>query len=289
MNTEDTENIARQAFLSACRADVEAIKPGNVSIYSAAHAMCADDFIRSAEAVAQIFFQPQLELGQRILKAIEATRTQVQYNTNLGIVLISAPVVQALFNPHQQGLQAAVQAVLAATTVQDAVDAYQAIRMAEPGGLATVQHADISARPQVTLTQAMAYAQERDLLAAQYTNGYQLVFTEALPQLFALYEKWGYNNLWPVTGLYMALLAKNPDSLIVRKRSIEQAKIVRQQAFDLASRMLASQRPEQFKHRLMALDDSLKSDGVNPGTTADLVVVSVFIAKLKRNLNWLNS
>ena len=237
--------------------------------------------MRSAEAVSEVFFEPRLSLGKRILKAIEATRKVVQCNTNLGIVLISAPVVQALFHPQPAGLRAAVRKALAATTVEDAVDAYKAIRLAEPGGLGTSDRADVYATPQISLREAMAYAQERDLLAAQYANGYRLVFAESLPQLLALFKRWGYNSLWPVTGAYMALLAKHLDSLVVRKRGVEQAEDLRRRAVDLASRILASRQPEQFRPQLMGLDRSLKSEGINPGTTADLIVVTVFIAKLK--------
>lgn len=284
----NTEALARQAFLSACRADVEAVKPGNVNLDSPAHAMQAEDFIRSAEAAAEVFFQPHLTLGQRIHKAIEATRTVVQCNTNLGIVLISAPVVQALFCPIKAGLQAAVRDVLASTTVQDAVDAYAAIRLAQPGGMGTTARADVAKTPQVTLTAAMRYAKERDMLAAQYADGYPLIFSKSLPQLLALYKRWGYNSLWPVTGVYMALLAKYPDSLIARKQSVEQAEVVRQRAAGLASKILTSQKPDQFEPDLRAMDCSFKSEGINPGTTADLVVVNVFIAKLMKDLSWLD-
>ena len=242
-------------------------------------------------------------MGQRILQGVKATRTVVACNTNLGILLMSAPLVQALLNPggacdksaapiliqSTDELQAAVWNVLAATTVPDAVDAYAAIRLAEPGGLGKVSQADVAEDPGVTLTTAMAYARRRDLLAAQYANGYRLVFSEALPLLLALYQRWGYNNRWPVAGIYMALLAKHPDSLVVRKRSAAQADVIKKRAASLASKLLAAEKPWQLREDLLDLDCRFKSDGINPGTTADLVVVSVFIAKLIKDLNWLNS
>ena len=48
--------VLSEAFLEACRADIEAIKPGNVGVHAPGHSMQADDFTRSASAVAKVFF-----------------------------------------------------------------------------------------------------------------------------------------------------------------------------------------------------------------------------------------
>ncbi len=60
-------------------------------------ASSVEQFISSAEASAQHIADPKpTGLGQRILKAISATHQEaVGCNTNLGIVLLCAPLAQA--------------------------------------------------------------------------------------------------------------------------------------------------------------------------------------------------
>src|SRR5688572_15796838 len=124
----------------ACLAEIRAFKPGNVSLASPGHGMSAADFIASADAMAGVITAPGMTVGQRILHAIEATRAVVPYNTNLGIVLLCAPLAHAVVEtPGAGGLRVRLHAVLAALDVNDAVLAYQAIRHAEPGGLGRVE------------------------------------------------------------------------------------------------------------------------------------------------------
>ena len=82
-----------QLFKSACLAELEALKPGNVHIFADGHGMTIHDFIKSAEAVASVIALPDLTLGQRILLSVEATQKTVACNTNLGIILLCAPLV----------------------------------------------------------------------------------------------------------------------------------------------------------------------------------------------------
>src|SRR5258708_3458872 len=79
----------------ACMTDIRAFKPGNVSTASPGHGMHADDFISSARVMAVAIAMPVVDVGDRVLRSIEATRTVVSFNTNLGIVLLCAPLVHA--------------------------------------------------------------------------------------------------------------------------------------------------------------------------------------------------
>ena len=127
---------SRRAFVEACDLDVLARKPGNVSVASPGHRMYADQFRASARAAAMPLCTPSASVGERIEAAVRATRGVVRCNTNLGIVLLCAPLVAAQERRAPgQALRDAVGAVLASLTVADARAAYRAIVLAGPAGL----------------------------------------------------------------------------------------------------------------------------------------------------------
>ena len=78
-------------------------------------------------------------LGAIVFEAVQATIARWAHaNTNLGIVLLLAPLARAAaISRARQGLRDALAAVLDATTVDDAREVYAAIRLADPGGLGT--------------------------------------------------------------------------------------------------------------------------------------------------------
>ena len=84
-----------EAYQRACEIELQAFKPGNVSVYSPAHDMTVEDFIRSAAVSADSVSNPAYSLGEKIYYAVKATREAVGCNTNLGIVLLAAPLMQA--------------------------------------------------------------------------------------------------------------------------------------------------------------------------------------------------
>ena len=87
--------MLQQAYLEACEAELQAFKPGNVSIHSEGHGMTVADFRLSAKASAPHLCDPALSLGEKIFQAIASTREAVGCNTNLGIVLLAAPMMES--------------------------------------------------------------------------------------------------------------------------------------------------------------------------------------------------
>ena len=66
-------------------------------------------------------------------------------------------------------------------TVEDAERVYEAIRLANPGGLGDAPEQDVRDEPTVTLLEAMKLAADRDLIARQYANGFADVFDFGVP------------------------------------------------------------------------------------------------------------
>jgi triphosphoribosyl-dephospho-CoA synthase len=73
----------------------------------------------------------------------------------------------------------------------------------------------------------------------------------------------------------MDFLAAFADSHIARKHGADMAERVRGEAAALALRLNAAPRREHMTGELADFDTSLKSRGLNPGSSADLTVASL--------------
>ena len=217
MNGAETPGLTTPGLLAqiACLMEVTARKPGNVHRgvdFQDSHFL---DYQLSAVAIAgPLDRAPAIGVGRAVREAVEATRRVVATNTNLGMILLLAPLAAV---PHDQTLPDGIAAVLAETTIDDAREVYHAIRQARPGGLGRVAEQDVAGEPTVTLRQAMRLAADRDLVARQYANDYHEVFHEALPVLRSSLAA-GRPLETAIVAAYLAVLAHHPDTLIARKR-----------------------------------------------------------------------
>lgn len=273
---------AREAFLTACRLDVEVAKPGNVSEQSPGHGMIAAQFLASARACAAPLFEHGTSVGTRLIEAVRATRTAVDCNTNLGIVLLVAPLAAALdaFDapPDARSWREATEGVLQALDLDDARAAFRAIALANPGGLGDAPEQSVHAPPTVDLRAAMALAAERDSIARQYANGFADVFDCSAATTAAVRE----GRLDDATlEAFFAFLGGWPDSHIVRKHGLALAQSVTAAARDVHARwrgLMTNRAPHAAATALAQWDAELKTAGLNPGTSADLTVATLFVA-----------
>lgn len=268
------------AFLRACELDVLALKPGNVGDHGAGHDMTAADFRASARAAAPALCDPGLGVGERVYWAMEATWDVVGRNTNLGILLLAAPLIHATQRRLPgESLRARLRRVLAGLDREDADWVYRAIRLANPGGLGHSERHDVAQPPAVSLLAAMHEAAGRDRIARQYTSGYADIFDTGLPRLRDGRLRWRAEER-AVTEVFMGYLADFPDSHVQRKYGTASAEAVRAQAE--ACRAATRDCPDWRSHRvrLLDLDIALKAAGINPGTSADLTVATCLAERL---------
>jgi triphosphoribosyl-dephospho-CoA synthase len=266
----------REAFLRACRLDVDTRKPGNVSVMNAGHGMTAAQFILSAEAAAPALFDAGRPVGERILDAVTRTRAAVGCNTNLGIILLTAPLAAALEETRVDDAAAwgaATMRALERMSVDDARLAYRAIALANPGGLGDAPQQSVHAEPDVDLRAAMMLAAHRDSIARQYANGFIDIFSIGLDALRSLDQR--CENV-KTLGVFMTFLSHWPDSHIVRKHGLETAQSVTHEARRRDAQWHLDGTPPDHAD-LIAWDAELKADGINPGTSADLTVATVFV------------
>jgi triphosphoribosyl-dephospho-CoA synthase len=268
------------AYRAACWLDVAAFKPGNVSEASPGHGMTARDFCLSASVTAGILTEPGLSLGDAVFRAVAMTRRRVGCNTNLGILLLCAPIARAARACERpQELRQSLQRVIREANHADSARVFEAIRLASPGGLGSSPQYDVrQASPRAALRRVMAAAAEHDLIALQYATDYGDVFGTALPRLQSLWPR-HRNEGCAVTELYLHLLARFPDSHVARKHGPDKAAEVTLRA-GRARTVLASRPGPRARRYLEALDARLKAEDVNPGTTADLTVATLFLDRL---------
>lgn len=265
------------AFEAACRAELAALKPGNVHVFAAGHGMETAHFERAAAAAAPAIAAPGLSVGARIEAAVAASLAVAGCNTNLGILLLAAPLAAAALADGPGDLRARLSAVLAGLDQGDAAAAFRAIAAASPGGLGEAPEADVRQPPAISLKAAMALAADRDLIARQYGTDYTEVFTLGVPALGG--DPCARER---VEDAFLAFLAAVPDSHIARKFGLETAQAVRREAEGVRA-ALSGHDPAARHAALLAFDTGLKGRGLNPGTCADLTVASIFAALLRRH------
>jgi triphosphoribosyl-dephospho-CoA synthase len=276
--------VARAATL-ACRLEAGAQKPGNVFPRRPVRGVAYEDFLASADAVGPVLGGAgERPVGGTVLRAVEATRAVVRTNTNLGTVLLLAPLARAARRAQpggttggrQTALRTALREVLAALDVEDARLAYRAIRLAEPGGLGRRPEQDVAAEPDVTLLEAMRLAAERDSVAREYVTDFETTFGTGLPLLREPLVA-GLPLPAAAVELYLELLRRLPDSLVERKFGRDAATEVSERA---GAALEAGARGSEARARAVGeLDAWLRDEsrGWNPGTTADLVAGVLFV------------
>ena len=259
----------------ACLLEVSAAKPGNITPAHDFSDTTYVDMVRAALVLGPVFARHQVQqrsVGELIAEGVEATARVAHANTNLGIVLLFAPLVRAAVTRRVgEELRPATERTLAQLDVDDAAAAFAAISQAEPGGLGEAPEHDVRAPARVTLREAMAAAAHRDSIASEYTTGYAIVFDTGLSLLAdALYD--GASTPDAIVSLQIGLLASHPDTLIARKEGAAAAREV----------TAAAREVREGTRSLEDFEASLRSAGnrLNPGTTADLVAATVLAALL---------
>ncbi|WP_250847096.1 triphosphoribosyl-dephospho-CoA synthase [Aquisphaera insulae] len=259
----------------ACILEVCARKPGNVHPGASFPDLNHLDFLLSAAAISAPIDDARTKgVGATVLASVRSTRRVVGTNTNLGIILLLAPLAAV---PDGIRPEEGIEAVLAATTVEDARDVYRAIRLASPGGLGRAAAQDVADEPTETLRAVMALAADRDLIARQYENGFHEVLREAAPLLRETLASGG--PLEPaIIATFLTMLARHEDTLIARKTSRRiAARVSRDASAVLAAGGMST---GQGRKRLAEFDASLRVEGsrLNPGATADIVTAALFAA-----------
>jgi len=272
----------------ACLLEVSAAKPGNVTRFADFADTSYDDFLASAAILGSVLRRSATaSIGSLVLDVVRETHRLVGRNTNLGIALLFAPLAKAALLGGRRSLRSRLRTLLASLTPTDGRKVYEAIRLAQPGGLGETEQFDVRAtRGSVPLLAAMRTAMEWDSIAREYVSDFELTFTIGAPAL-ERFVKESSGREAAIIQTYLTLLSRVPDSLIARKCGLERARAVTTQA----ERVLAvgGAFTREGRQSLRRWDRALRKGGnrLNPGTTADLTAAAIYAVMLEEGIEFM--
>ena len=214
-------------------------------------------------------------VGEAFETAVRGMSQQDGGNTQFGALLLVVPLVVAAADGDVVDPELAT-AVVEKTTVDDAAAFYRAfdhvdVAVPEPPPDATELDVRLGSQaiPAVrdrglTLEDIMELSAPRDGIAREWIGGFERTFG-AVDRLRAADG--------PVTDraarVSLELLAAKPDPFVVTTHGPETAARVRERAVDHL---------DASREELEGFADDLVAEGINPGTTADLVAGALFVA-----------
>jgi triphosphoribosyl-dephospho-CoA synthase len=283
-------------------------KPGNVNRMNGFESTRYEHFLASAVAVTSSFelaaqrgistsqgeiSVSAVEVGQIIKESVTNINAwQHGGNTLLGTVILLSPIavaagmVSTSEENFMQTMRETVKAVVEATTPWDAVNLYEAIRIAKPGGLGGSSQLDVNdpnsvdriLKEGISLYQIFKIASEYDLISSEWVNDYHITFDTAYPSLTQQLKSDKLDAA--VIHAFLKVLAENPDTLIARKTSAEKARRISLEAREILE--LGGLDTMKGKESLNKFDLRLRSSSnlLNPGTTADIIAAALALCLL---------
>ena len=269
----------KQIYLYACSKDVEVIKPGNVNIDYSHIDTSAYDFLRSAHDSCRSLFKKNFTLGERIYHSVIDSRKNTDVNTNLGIIILTAPIVHSLIHSTKNTFRSSLKDVIKKSRLSDTELLCKAINFVNPGGLGEKDDMNTHSLPRVTLGEIMDKSAYYDRLSYQYSTGYSDILDFVVPRIVE-HKKNIENTDFLLSLVFLEILCEIPDTHISRKFNEKIAKKTSNEACDLIKIINTERSRKKAISRICQLDYEYKNKGINPGTTADLLLSGVMIERL---------
>ena len=268
-------------------------KPGNVHRTRDFEDMEFEDFIISGIVIGDTIREATRDvdvnnpqLGKYILQAVSETDRWIKNNTNLGIVMMLTPIAVAcrISNSFDE-IRDNIKLIMSNTSVDDACDLYDAINIADAGGMGDQDEYDVSsdnAKQELkdnnqTMFDVLKISAPWDMLAREMTSDMPAVFEIGYPAYYEFRKEKSKNESCVLT--FLTILSQVPDTLISRKYGSDEALKISMMTRDLLNLKDSS----DFQEKLKEFDDYLFKNKYNPGTTADLTAASIFVSYLKSN------
>lgn len=275
-------------------------KPGNVHRTHDFDDMVFEDFLISGIAIGNTMKKaaklgskyqdklPEIKLGELIKQAVIETNRWVENNTNLGIIMLLTPIAAAAGGVREfNGLRDKTRQIMLSTTPEDAVNLYDAINIADAGGMGEREDLDVGSNEakqelidkQINMFQVLDISASWDSLAYELTHNYPVSFEEGYSTYKGLRKSYPIN--YATVQTFLTILSENPDTLISRKYDNSVSERVSADAKIILDRGGILTR--EGRSLLIKFDQDLMSHKYNPGTTADLTASSLMIALLEEH------
>jgi triphosphoribosyl-dephospho-CoA synthase len=286
-------------------------KPGNVHRTADFRGTRYEHFLASAVAVEPHFRRAarrgvmvsagkiglkKMGIGAVIRDAIQdVSGWQHGGNTLLGSIILLSPMAAAAGMTSAENsfsitmFRENVKRVVESTTPLDAVALYDAIAIANPGGLGEAPKLDVTdpaskkriLDDRVTLFDVFKIASEWDSIASEWVNNYHITFDLGYPYFIQQLQGVGEINVATV-HTFLKILSEVPDTLVARKVGLTKAKEVSMQAKHVLE--IGGLLTMEGRGSLWALDGDLRktSHKLNPGTTADITAAVLAVSILNK-------
>jgi triphosphoribosyl-dephospho-CoA synthase len=240
-------------------------KPGNVDRCHDYPDTRFEHFLAST-----IFARPALEeaeqgrgrIGEIIKHAVEQTNCHEGGNTHFGAFILLIPLV---YGNDVAGAKKAIEK----TDISDAVAFYKAFAMTsvkmnatddldvnDPHTLTLIRERDM------TLLDIMQHSAANDMVAREWVTGFPLTRHGA-----DLLKQAGPGRQ-AIVRTFLLLLASEPDTFIIKKNGLAVAQ----------ETMLAAREVLDGRRSVEEFDAECIRRGINPGSIADIIIASIYIA-----------
>lgn len=291
--------------------EVSADKPGNVNLTTGFEGTRYEHFLASAVATAHWFelaakrgiavsqgeiSVSNVRVGQIIRNCVwDIDSWQHGGNTLLGTVILLSPIAVAAGTTsivkedvfEVQQLRENLKCITESTLPEDAVDVYEAIKIAKPSGLGKAPDLDLKdsdsvnriIKENITLFQVFKIASVYDRVCSEWVSNFPVTFEVAYPYLIRQISR-DIDLNKAVVHTFLKVLAEYPDTFIARKIGIEKAEEVSVKASKILE--LGGLETSLGRKSLHEFDLQLRKsqNDLNPGTTADIVAAALALCIL---------
>ncbi len=268
---------------------MSANKPGNISPHHNFLDTKYEHFLASSVVVGEgmrKLVEGEYGIGDAILHTVvDSMKSQSGGNVHLGTIILFAPIAQAAKTSKLNEIELRIKLgdMVNSCSVQDAICVYKAIRKAGSLGLTPVEELDVRnestleeiKRREIRLKDWMAVGVKENNVCFEYVTNYELSFEIGLPMLM---EHFGRDVNESIVQTYLTFLADRVDTMILGKYGRRTAEWVKKEAVNILD--AGGIRTKKGKNMIRSFDDELRAKNINPGTSADLVASTLFIALL---------
>jgi len=274
---DSAEDAAVSAVLSLLLEVSANPKPGNVDREHNFNDLRYEHFLASSSASFPVFLRiamGEIGIGEGILELVRVTKKfHTAENVHFGAFLLLTPLVSAWGDVKK------AYEIVKNTGYGDSIAVKKAFDISK-ARVVNAEEMDLKdndlesklVEKRINLYTWMKLAPDENFIAKEYVNGFSLS-KKGKEKLLKYWDLLGDVNK-TVVLCYVSLLSELHDPLIIAKKGFEVAETVREMARESLELYNATENFAVFDE----LDRKILNMGVNPGSVADLVVSSIYLA-----------